>query len=486
MADESLQDLLARLDREREGASRLYNDALTAVDQALQRRPSLPPPPPEYDDRQIHTINQHWDILPAGPPAADSSLKGRLRGFIWRLVGPAFEQQKGFNAAVVDHLNRNVAAHRESARATASLIALVGEQVEGLVAFQHRLVQYLQTITLYVDTKDRATAGQAQVLNAAIAAMTDDWLKRWESLTAREQRFTARVASLEDLRQSVALAQQTSLTLKREVERLLEGRLAAVGGRQTADALEQTAPSAVHGPQAAIDLDSFKYVGFEDAFRGSTDDIRGRLEQYVRLFAGQSDVLDVGCGRGEFLDLLRAHGIRARGLDLNHEMVEVSRARGLDVTEADVLGYLQGLDDGSLGGLFAAQVVEHLDPSYLMRFIETAGHKIRSGGLIVLETINPACWAAFFDSYIRDLTHVRPLHPETLQYLVRVSGFQQVAIQFTSPIPESARLQPVAMPPADQSASLGSLAETFNENVAKLNARMFTYQDYAIVGRKQA
>ena len=106
----------------------------------------------------------------------------------------------------------------------------------------------------------------------------------------------------------------------------------------------------------------FLYVGFEDRFRGSEEQIRERLKDYVAYFAGQSDVLDVGCGRGEFLELLREKGVRARGLDLNPEMVEVCRARGLDVTNADARGYLSSVADDSLGGLIAVQVIEHLEP----------------------------------------------------------------------------------------------------------------------------
>ena len=127
-------------------------------------------------------------------------------------------------------------------------------------------------------------------------------------------------------------------------------------------------------------------------------------------------------------------------------MVETSRARGLDVTEGDALSYLESLEDESLGGIFAAQVVEHLDPRYLMRLLETAGHKIRPGALIVLETINPACWVAFFESFLRDVTHVWPLHPETLQYLVRASGFARVDVGTASPVAETARLQTVPRP----------------------------------------
>ena len=182
-------------------------------------------------------------------------------------------------------------------------------------------------------------------------------------------------------------------------------------------------------------LDSYKYVGFEDQFRGSQHDIAERVAAYVPLFEGASDVLDVGCGRGEFLELLRANGVSARGIDLNEEMAAVCRTRGLDATAGDALSYLLAQPDGSLGGLFAAQVVEHLEPDYLMRFLEAAYHKLRPGSKIVLETINAACWYAFFSSYIRDVTHVRPLHPDTLRYLVSASGFQKVTVRLQRAIP---------------------------------------------------
>jgi SAM-dependent methyltransferase len=230
-------------------------------------------------------------------------------------------------------------------------------------------------------------------------------------------------------------------------------------------------------------LDAYKYVGFEDQFRGSRDVIRERLASYLALFDGAADVLDVGCGRGEFLDLLAARGITARGIDLNHEMAEGCRARGLDVAEADAVGYLSTLADASLGGIFAAQVVEHLQPAYLLRFLELAFHKLRPGGRLVLETLNPACWVAFFESYIRDITHVWPLHPETLKYLVVASGFPKAAVDFRSPVPQQDRLQPIAIP-AGSEAALGDLAEAFNGNVEKLNARIFTFLDYAVVAER--
>jgi O-antigen chain-terminating methyltransferase len=217
-------------------------------------------------------------------------------------------------------------------------------------------------------------------------------------------------------------------------------------------------------------------VGFEDQFRGSAEDIRARMSDYVPLFAGTSDVLDIGCGRGEFLDLLREKGITARGLDINHEMVEVCRTRGLDVAEGDAVSYLLSLPDASLGGLISAQVVEHLEPDYMIRLLDVAYHKLRPGSRIILETINPACWFAFFQSYIRDVTHVQPVHPETLSYFLTASGFQRVTVQYRAPYPEHEKLQPIH--------GHDAASETFNANVEKLNRLMFTYLDYAAIGER--
>ena len=337
-----------------------------------------------------------------------------------------------------------------------------------------QLFPFLEAVAGYVEASDRLTGGRADVVNAGLSAVADDWLKRWESLGAREARFTGRLAVLDDVAETSRLAQQTALALKRDVERLLASAPPVAAAGATA-----AAPS--DGP---IDLDAFKYVGFENAFRGSPADIRRRLEAYVPTFRGHADVLDIGCGRGEFLDLLRQEGISARGIDLNPAMVDEARARGLEAVRADALAHLEGLPDASLGGLFAAQVVEHLQPAYLWRLLETSAHKIRPGGVIVLETINPACWVAFFESFIRDVTHVWPLHPDTLAYFLRVSGFDRIEIEFKSPVDASSRLMPVARPGAGGAADLVDLVDTLNENVDKLNARLFTCQDYAVIGRR--
>src|SRR6202008_4269984 len=159
------------------------------------------------------------------------------------------------------------------------------------------------------------------------------------------------------------------------------------------------------------------------------------------------------------------------------------RRKGLDAETGDALTYLRAGPDGSLGGLFAAQVVEHLEPTYLTRLLAAAFDKLRPGAPIVLETTNPACWFAFFESYIRDLTHVRPVHPDTLKYLLIASGFQRVDIQYRAPYPDTDKLQ---QRPAGsgQQAALADAVETINANVEKINSLLFTYLDYAAIGRR--
>jgi SAM-dependent methyltransferase len=432
VTEQPVEDLVARLERERREADRLYNDALTALDRVIQEEPPLPEPPSPYDAGALPGVNRAWDILPAGPPPIDRSLKGRLRGFIWRLVGPPLESQKHFNASIVDHLNRNVRAHQDVQSAIGDLVEELRRQFRALVRFESLLVQYLQTITVYVDSKDRSVGGT-------------------------------------DLRERLALTEQRVLALKRDIDRLRSGGAStAAGSTPTADAAT--------------------YVGFEDRFRGPQSEIRRRVEDYVPILASASDVLDVGCGRGELLDLLKQRGVSARGVDTNAAMVDLCRARGLQVECGDAVSYLERQTDGAIGGLAAIQVVEHFEPEYLARFLETAYLKMRPAAPLVLETINPACWMAFFETYIRDLTHRRPLHPDTLRYLVQASGFQNVDVQFRQPVGESDRLDraPASADPAAHPglAGLAGLAQAVNAHADKLNARLFSSMDYAVIARR--
>ena len=285
--------------------------------------------------------------------------------------------------------------------------------------------------------------------------------------------MAALTKAYDDLRDVAALAQQSTLSLKRVID---ERDRAGVDGAGAAAGAER---------HEAPDTNAFKYVVFQDRFRGARDDIRQRLLHYLPLLSGASNVVEIGCGRGELLDLLREHGVSARGIDINDEMVETCRAQGLEVERVDALAFLHSQPDGSLGGLVAIQVIEHLEPAYLMQLLETAHHKLMPGAPMILETINAACWAAFFDAYIRDFTHARPLHPETMKYLAQASGFRTVDLQFLSPLADEEKLPLVrtTAAPAGVDPTVADLVEAVNAHADRLNHRLFTFRDFAIIAR---
>jgi SAM-dependent methyltransferase len=350
--------------------------------------------------------------------------------------------------------------------------------------------QVRRVLARLLGTQETFNASVVQFINTLntasgpVLAALDEVDRHRDALAARERRMEAGMARLlaehEELRTSVAVLRQAAhdqTARSRAIEpatptRAGQGR---DGGPEAPSGADARGASA--SPSHALD---HKYVGFEDRFRGDPAEIRARLTEYADIFTGQSNVLDVGCGRGEFLSLLRERGVAATGLDINAAMVSVCREKGLDAVHADAVTYLQQQPPGSLGGLLAAQVVEHLEPAYLAEFLEAAFGALRAGAPIVLETINPACWFAFFESYVRDITHVRPLHPDTLSYLMVASGFTGVQIQYRAPYPEHDKLQPLPASPV-----LGDAVETLNANVAKINRLLFTYLDYAAVGRKE-
>lgn len=498
-------DDLARLKADREAADAAYNAALTGVDQSLQQVPALPHPPPGPDEHQITPLNESWDILRAAPGQA-SGWRGLLTRFIWRVVEPVAGAQQRFNSVLVDHVNRNLEREREVSRAIESAIGLARNNIDESIRFQSHLISYLQSITPFVDTKDYEfaaltrrtvedvsnTVGRLEEVNRGVAAglsgLSDVILKWSQSMLLRDERYAVQ---LQELRTAVSTLQHTTLALKLE--------LARTGSAVAADAAPATAAPAIAGPDGAAlaadgrgllahdPLRSHQYAGFEDLFRGSEVEIASRLSDYVPIFAAASDVLDVGCGRGEMLELLRDAGVSARGVDLNHEMVRRCRDKGFAVTQADGLSYLRSSGPASLGGLIATQVVEHLQPDYLIRFLEAAADALRPGAPIVLETINPACWSAFFDSYLRDLTHVQPVHPDTLKYLVTAAGFNEATIQWRSPYPDSGKLERI--PDAVRAAAaadltLAPLITTVDRNADRLNALFFGHRDFAVVARR--
>ena len=433
-----LDDTLQRLAQERDEADRRYNEALTALDQSVDRpaRRAGPVAGLRRATRSPRSTTPGTSCRRRRRPAAS---RGKLAGFVWRIVAPvpaaaADVQLAGWSITSTATSPRRARRTRRRSRTPRRC----ARTARALAEFQARLIQYLQQITAlrrHPRSRRRRAARSCSTPRSAAwpRASTSAGNRPRARDAARSTRASTRSpADDEQLRAALGVVQQASLVLKREVARLSAAPGAAGGATasRAAAASGRRQPARRSRRRSTPTSTSASRISSADRARTSARGSRA----ICRSSRAPSDVLDIGCGRGEFLELLAGAGVSARGIDLNHEMAETCRARGLDVTEADAVGYLSALPDGSLGGLFAAQVVEHLQPAYLLAFLELAFHKLRPGGRLVLETLNPACWVAFFESYIRDITHVWPLHPETLQYLVVASGFTSADIEYRSPV----------------------------------------------------
>lgn len=185
------------------------------------------------------------------------------------------------------------------------------------------------------------------------------------------------------------------------------------------------------------------YLAFETVFRGPEDFIKDRLRVYLRFLSDRGPVVDVGCGRGEMLDLLAEAGIEAIGCEIDGAMVERSRTKGHKVEQGDAVDYLAAQADTSLGAIFSAQVIEHLAYADLVRLLEQAHRTLRPGGVFIAETVNPHSHAARKLFWL-DLTHQRPIFPETAATLCRGVGFDEAVIFFprgTGSVDEDRKMQ---------------------------------------------
>lgn len=228
--------------------------------------------------------------------------------------------------------------------------------------------------------------------------------------------------------------------IRRQYEKLIHNELKVTRQKMAANAPPASAPSPA---ETKINID---WLRFAESFRGPEEDIRDRQRHYVLRFAGSEPVLDLGCGRGEFLEAARDAGLAASGIDQSEECVTLCRAKGLHAEKADLFAYLDALADQSLGGIYCAQVVEHIDPHRLPDLIVLIAKKLRSGALAVIETPNPECLAIFATHFYIDPTHTRPVPPRLLGFYMEEAGLGRLEVERLSPavnsIPALAELSP--------------------------------------------
>lgn len=220
---------------------------------------------------------------------------------------------------------------------------------------------------------------------------------------------------------------------------------------QSRSSVEQASQSTTIPTVSSPDTGSVRsmdlfYASFEDHFRGPANEITSRAQIYLprvrEAGAGvaESPIVDLGCGRGEWLALLTENGFVARGLDPNRIMVSRCKALGLDVIEADALSYLRGIADGSLGAITAMHVIEHMPFESLMRLLDETWRTLRPGGIAIFETPNPENLLVGACTFYTDPTHLRPLPPEMMRFVADARGFAPVELLRLHPYPAECQM----------------------------------------------
>ncbi len=247
---------------------------------------------------------------------------------------------------------------------------------------------------------------------------------------------------------------------------------------------EAPEPAALQAADEAEKFESLDYLLFENRHRGLRDDIRGKLAVYPDWMKNApGPVVDVGCGRGELLELYGEAGIAASGIDLNDEMVAECKQRGLAAETADLMSWLDRQADAALGGISAIQVIEHLPTDVMVGFFQKAYDKLADGGTIACETINPTSLATLSGPFYLDITHDKPVHPMAAQFLLQRCGFKEVRIEWLNPFPDNIRLGRLVHD-SGMPGWMKPVVEEYNRTAAILNNHLFAHQDYAVVAVK--
>jgi O-antigen chain-terminating methyltransferase len=454
---------------------------------------------------RVSLLRHYQDPRPQGSVASyGSSVIGPAKRFIRRVLAPyhrgIFARQAEFNANLVGLMAELIQALEKSRVSHDATLGEVHARLETLHAEQaahaQRTAQQaeaLATLTARLETLHAEQAAHAQRTAQQAEALATLHAEHGR-ITAHIERQTAELANRlagqhlasEDLAtKHVGLGKrleeqrQEMVLQKRRLDLILSELRKKIGGKR--------APLAKVASQKERLMDH-SYFLFENRHRGSQEDIKKRQEVYLPIFkeravptpsTGRTPprvVVDIGCGRGEFLELLREHGIPGKGIDLNEDMVHFCRQRGLDVEQASALAYLERRQGNSLGGVIACQVIEHLPTDEMVELIKLCYDKLEKGGRAVFETVNPLSLVVSATNFYLDLSHVRQIHPIALQFLAEAIGFINTEIRYLAPYPDELKLQLLHNEDPN--------VEKLNQNFARLNEILFGYQDYAVICEK--
>jgi O-antigen chain-terminating methyltransferase len=367
--------------------------------------------------------------------------------FVARVLDWHVREQVEFNRKIVACVDATIEALNDSNRALAGVGSRLDELYSRTAALEQPLQQLegeLRDIRSHwsdwrLDWERKLAQNEVQFLRS-VADLHGGFQHRTDmldanyrdSLHAMHTEFTAGMA-----KSALDIQQKMWVDLERirlEYERLIHSELRTIRQRAEITGATEARPAPSPTPAAAPVPLPFDYGRFAERFRGTEEYVKSGQRFYLPHFVGRRKVLDIGCGRGEFLEMMRDAEVPATGIDLSEESVATCRHKGLGAEVADLFEYLAALPEGALDGIFCSQVVEHLPPERLPEMIKLCARSLSRNGAIAIETPNPECLAIFATHFYLDPTHTRPVpHPLLAFYLEEFGRYQR-----TSATPSSA------------------------------------------------
>ncbi|MBU4385749.1 MAG: class I SAM-dependent methyltransferase [Actinobacteria bacterium] len=293
------------------------------------------------------------------------------------------------------------------------------------------------------------------------------------------------------MRRDLALFRANILFMNRYLQgRMLdfENEILLLRGKEPARIAPAEEPEGNGGGEADELLASLDVLTLEQRVHGSPRMVRDRQRVYLPYFHGGRNVLAIGCGRGELLQLLSGEGIVARGTESDATLVGFCRDNDLDVSHVDSLDYLEALPDGSLDGIVLSRFAGHQPPARLVRMLNLCGQKLEGGAVLIIETPNPFSLYSVANYTLEESDRIHPMHPETLKLLCLSCGFMEPTVMFLNPLPPEENLEELEISsrgaiidPREQ-----ELFHQVNQNFAKINRILFSHREYAVVTRRGA
>jgi O-antigen chain-terminating methyltransferase len=465
----------------------IINQPLQALSSSAAPRDFQQNPVPIDLAPNLDYINSNWDLHAEYHISSHRGILGKplvwgrqlVHGEARRYVDLLAGKQSEFNAHVVRTLN-NFARDFDGKvkEAVASLNKDIDNKLNEAVAavdkdIDNKLNEAVAAVDKDIDNK----------LNEAVAAVDKDIDNKLNEAVA---------AVYKDIDNKLNEAVATAVN--KDIDNKLNETVAAMNSdienkAWLANLLDEKIKSHNYIYDSDINKDNINYFIFRDYIAKAWSKLSGDAVQGVpnifedsfNLLDKGKNVLDIGCGDGTFLQMLKERGIKGYGIDVNEDLILYCKRKELCVEHVDALTHLKSLQDKTLDGVFSAHVIEHMQLYELKQMLSLCYEKMQFGSYIILVTPNILNMTVSTNTFYMDPTHLNHIHPDVIKFLFESCGFREIQKRFYQPVPEQMKMKKIKY---DLNSKEKEIFETMNYNINILNNLLFGYRDLAVIAKK--